>query len=98
MFFNIGLDTGKRDLIRSVLEGVSFHMRWMLEAAELTIPRQNTIRFVGGGAKSEPWCQIMADILQRDVETIYDPLNTGAVGAAMCCAIGLGVYSNFQTC
>jgi glycerol kinase len=34
MFFNIGLDTGKSNLIRAVIEGVCFHLRWMLEAQE----------------------------------------------------------------
>ena len=34
MFFNIGLNTGKRAMIRSVLEGMAFHKRWMLDAVE----------------------------------------------------------------
>ncbi|MBU4131912.1 MAG: FGGY-family carbohydrate kinase, partial [Proteobacteria bacterium] len=48
MFFNIGLHTGKRALIRSVLEGIAFHKRWMLEAIEKKVPRQESLRFVGG--------------------------------------------------
>ncbi|XCB29104.1 FGGY-family carbohydrate kinase [Arcanobacterium hippocoleae] len=34
MFFNIGIDTGKSELIRAVIEGVCFHLRWFLETEE----------------------------------------------------------------
>jgi xylulokinase len=98
MFFNIGLQTGKKQMIRAVLEGVAYHMRWMLEAVENKIPKQKSIRYIGGGAKSEPWCQIMADVMQRDIETVADTQNTGAVGAAMCCAVGLGLLPDLPSC
>ena len=96
MFFNIGLDTGKRQLIRSVLEGVAMHNRWMLEAMEKTIPHRDTLRFVGGGAKSDVWCQIMADITGRKIEVTDNPQNAGTIGAAIVCAVGLGIYKTFQ--
>ena len=34
MFFNIRLDTGKTEMIRAVLEGICFHLRWMLECQD----------------------------------------------------------------
>jgi len=97
MFFNIGLDTGKRMLVRAVLEGVAYHKRWMLEAMERKIPFQEKVRFVGGGAKSEVWCQIMADVTNRAIETIENPQDAGAAGAAMICGVGLGLFSSFQS-
>ncbi len=96
MFFNIGLNTDKSMLIRAVLEGVAFHKRWMLEAVEKKIPTQKKVRFVGGGAKSETWCQIMADITGRTIETIARPQHAGAVGAAVVCGVGLGVFPSFN--
>jgi xylulokinase len=96
MFFNIGLSTGKRDLIRAVLEGVALHKRWMLEAIETKIPRQDTIRFVGGGAKSKIWSQIMADVTGRKIETIERPQDVGAIGAAMICGVGEGIIKSFN--
>jgi len=89
MFFNIGLNTGKRALIRSVLEGIAFHKRWMLEAMEKKVPRQDSLRFVGGGAKSAVLCQIMADITGHRIEVPEDPQNVGAAGAAIICGLGL---------
>jgi len=96
MFFNLGLDTGKRQMIRSVLEGMAFHKRWMLEAMELKIPRRETLRFVGGGAKSAVGCQILADVTGRVIETVQDPMNVGTVGATVVCAVGLGLLPSFK--
>lgn len=96
MFFNISLSTGKRQMIRAVLEGVAFHKRWMLEAIEKKIPYQKSIRFVGGGAKSAVWCQIMADITGRDIEVTKNPQNAGTNGAAIVCAVGLGLIKSFK--
>ncbi len=89
MFFNISLETGKRHLIRSVLEGDAFHKRWMLEAIEKKVPRQDTLRFVGGGAQSDQWAQILADVAHRKIEVVANPQNVGALGAAITAAIGL---------
>ena len=94
MFFNVSLDVGKTELIRSVIEGVCFHMRWFLETEDQKIKTSNVIRFVGGGALSDVTCQILADITDRTVETVDSPQNVGAVGAAVIMAVGLGVLED----
>ena len=94
MFFNIHLETGKTQLIRAVVEGVCFHMRWMLERQEQKVAKykkSNAVRFCGGGALGAATCQILSDILQRDVEVVDSPQNIGAVGAAACIAVGTGM-------
>lgn len=96
MFFNIGIETGKRQMIRSVLEGVAYNVRWLLEACEKKIPLQKSVRMVGGGAKSEIWCQIMSDITGRTIETIDNPQNVGSAGAALTSAIGSGIIKSFK--
>ena len=90
MFFNVKLETGKTELIRSVLEGICFHLRWMLECQDKKIKTSQTIRFVGGGALSGVTCQILADITGRVIETVEDAKDAGAVGAAMLVAVGNG--------
>lgn len=97
MFFNIHLETGKTELIRAVVEGICFHMRWMLERQEQKVAKykkSNAVRFCGGGALGAATCQILADILQRDVEVVDSPQNIGAVGAAACIAVGTGMISS----
>jgi xylulokinase len=93
MFFNISMETGKRHLIRAVLEGDAYHKRWMLEAIERKVPKQEMLRFVGGGAQSDQWAQILADVTQRKIEVVANPQNAGALGAAITVAIGLGLTS-----
>ncbi len=94
MFFNMSLDTGKSELIRAVVEGVCFHMRWMLEAQEKKVKSSDAIRFVGGGALGETTCQILADCLGKDVETVASSQNVGSVGAAAVVAAGLGLVDD----
>ena len=94
MFFNIGLDTGKTEMIRAVTEGVCFHLRWFLEVQEKKVKTSPTIRFVGGGALSPVTCQILSDILGRRIETIENPQNVGALGASLVAALGLGFFSS----
>ncbi len=94
MFFNINIDTGKSEMLRAVIEGVCFHLRWMLEAQGKKIKTSDTVRFVGGGALSEVTCQILADITGKDIEVVNRPQDIGAVGAAAVVGIGLGVIEN----
>ncbi len=98
MFFNIKIETGKTEMIRAVVEGICFHMRWMLERQDLKkeVSISNPIRFCGGGALGAVTCQILADILQRDIEVVDSPQNVGAVGAAACIAVGLGLIPDLQ--
>ncbi len=91
MFFNIRLNTGKSELIRAVLEGVCFHLRWMLECQAGKTATSDPVRFVGGGALSPVTAQILADVTGRTVETVASPQNAGSVGAAAVMAVGLGL-------
>lgn len=90
LFFNIGIDTGKTELIHAVLEGICYHLRWQLEAQNLKIKTSQVIRLVGGGALAPLTCQMLADVLGREIETVDSPQNAGAIGAAVVAAVGLG--------
>ncbi|MCF0137346.1 MAG: carbohydrate kinase [Oscillospiraceae bacterium] len=96
MFFGIKLETGKTEMIRAVLEGVFYHLRWMLEAQDSKLKTKDVIRFVGGGALSDVSCQMLADILGRTVETVASPQNVGSVGAAAVTAVGLGIIPDLE--
>ncbi len=96
IFFNIGLETGKRMMVRAVVEGLAYHKRWMLEAVETKAKVSDVIRFVGGGAASDVTSQILADILERPVESVENARNAGALGAALVGAVGLGWVENLD--
>ena len=89
MFFNIKIENGKRDMIRAVLEGICYHLRWLLEAEETKVKTSETIRFVGGGALSPVTCQMLADITGRTIETVKNTTEVGAIGTALVVAAGI---------
>jgi xylulokinase len=69
-------------LYRSILEGVGFELRLHLERLEVvTGQRIESIRAVGGGARSPLWIRIVTDITQRPVRVCADP-EVSAAGAA----------------
>jgi xylulokinase len=96
MFFNISLETGKRELIRAVVEGVCYHDRWMLEASSRKVKPSEVIRFVGGGALSDFTSQVLADITGHKIEVVENPQNIGAVGAAAVVGVGMGIIPSFS--
>ena len=97
MFFGLGLETGKTEMIHAVLEGVCYHLRWMLECQDKKLKTSDPVRFVGGGALSPVTCQMLADITGRSVETVASPQNVGAVGAAAVVAVGLGLIPDLES-
>ena len=97
MFFGIGLDTGKTEMIHAVLEGVFYHLRWMLECQDHRLRTSKVIRFVGGGALSPVSCQMLADITGRVIETVDSPQNVGSTGACAVAAIGLGLIADIES-
>ena len=77
------------DMIRAVLEGICYHLRWLLESVEAKVKTSDSIRFVGGLAMSHVTCQMLADITGRKIETVDNPLEACAAGAALVVAAGL---------
>lgn len=94
MFFNIGLQTGKSEMIRSVVEGIAYNTRWMLESIEKKIKVGRRLLFIGGGALSPVTAQILADITGREIEVPESPHNTGALGAALIASVGLQIIED----
>jgi xylulokinase len=90
-FSNMSLRTTRAHMIRAVMEGVAYNTRWLMGGVESFIGRPfESIRFIGGGAKSELWCQIFADVLFRPIDRVADPLSANVRGAAFVAAVGLG--------
>jgi xylulokinase len=90
-FSNVSLRTTRAHMIRAVMEGVAYNTRWLMGGVESFIGHElDAIRFIGGGAKSDLWCQIFADVLDRPIDRVADPLSANVRGAAFVAAVGLG--------
>jgi xylulokinase len=90
-FFNQSLGVTRGHLVRAVLEGVAYNSRWLLTYVERFIQRRvEAVTAVGGGARSELWCQIHADVLDRVVLQSSDPALASARGVALQASVALG--------
>lgn len=95
-FYNLSLTTTREHIIRAMFEGVAFNSRWLLEHVEKFIKRRlEPINVIGGGANSHVWCQIHADILNRAIRQVKDPILANARGAAFLASVALG-YLTFD--
>jgi xylulokinase len=89
--YNLSLNNTREDIIRAFLEGIAFNTRWLLSPVEKFLGREvSTIHIVGGGAQSDVWCQIFADIMNVEIKQVMDPIYANARGAAWIAAVGLG--------
>ncbi len=92
--YNLSLDTTREHLIRAVFEGVAYNSRWIAQFVEKNIGKPlNPIKLIGGGANSDVWCQIYADVLNRTIQQVANPIEANARGAAFIAAVGLGFLS-----
>ncbi|NTU84844.1 MAG: xylulose kinase [Chloroflexales bacterium] len=91
-FHNLSLKTTRADLVRAVLEGVAYNSRWLLTYVERFVGRRlDVITMAGGGANSDLWCQIYADVLGRDIRQLADPIQINVRGAGLLAAAALGL-------
>jgi xylulokinase len=73
-FVHLSLDTTRRDLVRAVAEGIAHNLGWLLPHVEaFSGNRIDDIAFAGGGARSLPWCGILADVLDRRIDALASP-------------------------
>ncbi len=95
-FFNMSKTTTQNDMIRAILEGVAYNTRWSLGYVERFVGKKlDPLHFIGGGAESSLWCQILADVLNRNIRQVEHPRQANARGAAWIAAVGLG-YITFE--
>lgn len=89
--YNLSLNNTREDIIRAFLEGIAYNTRWLLSPLEKFLGRKvNTINIVGGGAQSDVWCQVFADVMNVEIKQVADPIYANARGAAWIAAVGLG--------
>lgn len=89
-FFNLSLRHDRRHMIRAVMEGVALNGRWLLKYAEKNAGRQfEAVNLIGGGANSDLWCQIVADVFNRPIRQMENPVMANSQGAAYLAALAL---------
>lgn len=94
-FFGLRLKHDRGNLIRSVMEGVVFSLKDCLNLAADIGVKPQIIVASGGGAQSQLWQQILADILEIPV-TVSKNSEQAALGAAISAAVAHGIYPSFK--
>ncbi len=89
-----GLDSsmGAPEMARAVLEGVAYSVKLLMQSLEQSADlKAETLRHAGGGAASDVWCQIRANVLGRTIARTA-ALDSGLLGAAILAGIGAGLF------
>jgi xylulokinase len=92
-FTNLSITTTPADMVRSVLEGVALNSKWLLRSVDRFVGESlSPIRMIGGGAQSELWCQIYADVFDRPIDQVPDPMYAQLRGMALMAGVALGEH------
>ncbi len=93
VFFGVTPRTGKGAMVRAIMEGITLELRRTMEIVENAGHQVEIIYHSGGGAYSDVWSQIKADIYQKKV-AIFETSEGGILGSAILAGAGAGVYAS----
>ena len=82
-------------LYRACMEGVVYEMRLNYDALKESGVRFSRISATGGGARSQEWMQMKADVLNMPV-TSLKTVDAGTVGCAMLTGVVTGVFKDLD--
>jgi len=94
-YVGIKSDTTHEEMLRSVIEGVTYNLGIIYDILKEHIDIDELI-LIGGGAKSKVWRQIIADVFQLPVHIPNYLDEAGSMGAAIIGGVGAGMYDSFD--
>jgi xylulokinase len=89
-FVGMGMVHEKKHFARSVLEGVAYSLNDCYKIAQAMNPNIVDVRLIGGGAKSNLWCQIVSDVI--GVPVLRPKNDDSSFGGALLAGVGEGVF------
>jgi len=94
-FVGITLETDKNDLYKALMEGTAYEMLYNFNVMKEYTDKIKSIRATGGGASSDVWLQIKADILGREI-TALSCSEVGAAGTTAIAGNAIGMYKDIK--
>jgi xylulokinase len=93
---NLSLEHGRADILKAILEGVIFYIKDFFSDSE-AISAFGINKFIvnGGGAKSEIWLQLTADILNKTVVR-NKATEAGSLGAAILAGTASEIFVSLE--
>ena len=95
VFFGLSAKSEKCDMIRAILEGVTFSLKDCLEIIKEMGVAVKDVRASGGGGKSKLWRQLQADVFETPITTVNSSEGP-ALGVAILAGVGAGTYDSVQ--
>lgn len=96
VFMGMSTRTTRYHMARSVMEGVAFSLKECVDICNSMGLEADKYIASGGGAKSEPWMQLLSDILNKQL-LIAEVDEQACLGAAIIAAVGIGIYSDLES-
>jgi gluconokinase len=94
-FYGLSIGHKKEQLIRAVLEGITFNIYQIGKSLEAVAGKPQKISVNGGLTKSSLWVQIMADVFGKEIY-LSDTHHNAAWGAAWTALVGIGKVESFE--
>jgi xylulokinase len=95
VFYGFDLRHTKGHFVRAIMESIAYVIARNVQAiADLDV-RVDDIRCLGGGARSDVWCQIKADVLQTPV-AVVEETEQALKGAAILAGVGAGIFGDIE--
>ncbi len=93
VFFGLSAIHTKKDMLRAVLEGVSYSLRDCIEVFREMNINVSDMMACGGGGTSPLWRSMLADLYNCPVKTVASKEGP-ALGVALLATVGAGIYSS----
>jgi len=91
--FGMTLRTKREDIIKGMFEGITFDLKLNIEKMEQTGIKISTLRATGGGARSDTWLKIKADVTGKLIQKI-DIDESGCMAVAVLAGYGIGKFDS----
>jgi sugar (pentulose or hexulose) kinase len=95
VFFGLGINHKREHFTRAILEALAYMMCHDIEAIKKTGIDVNRVISMGGGAESNLWNQIKADVCRVRIDR-PSYTDTALLGASMIAAVSLGLFKNLE--
>lgn len=97
VFYGLTLNHTRADIYRSIMEGIAFGTRNIIDTITSNEVNVNNIMVCGGVTKNPEWLQIIADVTGKPITLTENSSDGGILGCAIVSAVGSGRYKNFET-
>ncbi len=91
VLYGISLNTTQSEVVRAVMEGIVFSLKQIIDIYR-SFTEVRSVAASGGGAASDVFLKMQADIIGLPVYTVSMAEEGGAYGAALIAGMGLGIY------